>query len=167
MSPEEDRTRNTVDSEPKHYQLSYSGPHLRHEKQTLPVKHSACLLAGCLTSQQYASVSQGRSFSDKRAYCHTEIEVTGQHFYLTKSQYTDTRLTSPSADPITPGIWRISHWSISYIVTGMTQCGNRSMAQTGIEPRSATLEADTLTQWHSVSLEATAYANLTRTVEGK
>ena len=27
MSPEEDRTRNAVDSEPKHYQLSYSGPY--------------------------------------------------------------------------------------------------------------------------------------------
>ena len=27
MSPEEDRTRDAVDSEPKHYQLSYSGPH--------------------------------------------------------------------------------------------------------------------------------------------
>ena len=26
MSPEEDRTCDTVDSEPKHYQLSYSGP---------------------------------------------------------------------------------------------------------------------------------------------
>ena len=26
MSPEEYRTRDTVDSEPKHYQLSYSGP---------------------------------------------------------------------------------------------------------------------------------------------
>ena len=26
MSPEEDRTRGAVDSEPKHYQLSYSGP---------------------------------------------------------------------------------------------------------------------------------------------
>ena len=26
MSPEEDRTRDTVDIEPKHYQLSYSGP---------------------------------------------------------------------------------------------------------------------------------------------
>ena len=26
MSPEEDRTRDAVDSEPKHYQLSYSGP---------------------------------------------------------------------------------------------------------------------------------------------
>ena len=28
MSPEEDRTRDAVDSEPKHYQLSYSGPQL-------------------------------------------------------------------------------------------------------------------------------------------
>ena len=28
MSPEEDRTRDAVDSEPKHYQLSYSGPPL-------------------------------------------------------------------------------------------------------------------------------------------
>ena len=26
MSPEEDRTRDAVDSEPKHYQLSHSGP---------------------------------------------------------------------------------------------------------------------------------------------
>ena len=26
MSPEEDRTRDAVDSKPKHYQLSYSGP---------------------------------------------------------------------------------------------------------------------------------------------
>ena len=29
MSPEEDRTRDAVDSEPKHYQLSYSGPPLQ------------------------------------------------------------------------------------------------------------------------------------------
>ena len=27
MFPEEDRTRDAVDSEPKHYQLSCSGPH--------------------------------------------------------------------------------------------------------------------------------------------
>ena len=26
ISPEEDRTRDAVDSKPKHYQLSYSGP---------------------------------------------------------------------------------------------------------------------------------------------
>ena len=35
--------------------------------------------------------------------CHTEIEVADETFYLTQSQYTDTRLTSPSADPIMPG----------------------------------------------------------------
>ena len=29
MSPEEDRTRDAVDSEPKHYQLSYSGARRR------------------------------------------------------------------------------------------------------------------------------------------
>ena len=29
MSPEEDRTRDTVDSEPMHYQLSYSGPEIQ------------------------------------------------------------------------------------------------------------------------------------------
>ena len=30
MSPEEDWTRDAVDSEPKHYQLSYSGPQTEH-----------------------------------------------------------------------------------------------------------------------------------------
>ena len=30
MSPEEDRTCDAVDSEPKHYQLSYSGPQKSH-----------------------------------------------------------------------------------------------------------------------------------------
>ena len=33
------------------------------------------LLVGCLTSQQHASVSQGRSCSDNFTCCHTEIEV--------------------------------------------------------------------------------------------
>ena len=70
-----------------------------------------CLLVGCLTSQQHASVSQGRICSDNFTCCHTEIEVADQTFYLTQSQYTDTGLTSPSADPITPGAWQGSHWS--------------------------------------------------------
>ena len=45
MSPEEDRTRDTVDSEPKHYQLSYSGPsssfhaRLTYLCPSLPVEH--------------------------------------------------------------------------------------------------------------------------------
>ena len=45
---------------------------------------------------------------------HTEIEVADQTFYLTQSQYTDTRPTSPSTDPITPGAWQGSHWSANF-----------------------------------------------------
>ena len=70
-----------------------------------------CLLVGCLTSQQHASVSQGRICTDNSTCCHTEIEAADQTFHLTQSQYTDTGPTSPSADPITPGAWQGSHWS--------------------------------------------------------
>ena len=75
------------------------------------IQERDCLLVGCLTSQQHASVSQGRICSDNFTCCHTEIEVADQTFYLTQSQYTDTGPTSPSADPITPGAWQGSHWS--------------------------------------------------------
>ena len=80
-----------------------------------------CLLVGCLTSQQQASVSQGRICSDNFMCCHTEIEVADPTFYLTQSQYTDTGPTSPSADPITLGAWQGSHWSANFEVTGMTR----------------------------------------------
>ena len=73
-----------------------------------------CLLVGCLTSHQQASVSQGRICSDSFTCCHTEIEVADQPFYLTQSQYTDTGPTSPSADPMTPGAWQGGHWSAKY-----------------------------------------------------
>ena len=48
------------------------------------------LFVGCLTSQQHASVSQGRICEDNFTCCHTEIEVADQTFHLTQSQYTDT-----------------------------------------------------------------------------
>ena len=77
-----------------------------------------CLFVGCLTSQQHASVSQGRICTDNFTCYHTEIEAADQTFHLTQSQYTDTGPTSPSADPITPGAWQgkplecqcLSHW---------------------------------------------------------
>ena len=78
------------------------------------------LFVGCLSSQQHASVSQGRICTDKFTCCHTEIEAADQTFHLTQSQYTDTGPTSPSADPITPGVWQGSHWSANFEVTGMT-----------------------------------------------
>ena len=73
-----------------------------------------CWLVGCLTSQQHASVSQGRICSGNFASCHTEIEVADQTFYLTQSQYTDTGLNNPST-------WQGSHWSANFEVTGMTR----------------------------------------------
>ena len=92
-----------------------------------------CLFVGCSTSQQQASVPQGRICSDNFTCCHTETEVADQTFYLTQSQYTDTRPTSPSADPITPGTWQGSHWSANFSVTGMTQ-PEKILAQVGFEP---------------------------------
>ena len=67
---------------------------------------TVCLFVGCLTSQQHASVSQGRICSDNFTCCHTEIEAADPTFHLTQSQYTDTGSTSPSADSITPGAWQ-------------------------------------------------------------
>ena len=72
------------------------------------------LLVGCLTSQQHASVSQGRVCSDSFTCCHTEIEVADPTFYLTQSPYTDTGPTSPNADPIMPCAWQGSHWSAKF-----------------------------------------------------
>ena len=80
-------------------------------------------LVGSLTSQQHASVSQGRVCSDNFTCCHTEIEIADQTFHLTQSQYIDTRPTSPSADPIAPGAWQGSHWGAIFEVTGMTRSG--------------------------------------------
>ena len=47
------------------------------------------LFVGCLTSQQCASVSQGRICSDNCTCCHTEIEVADPTFYLTQSHYSN------------------------------------------------------------------------------
>ena len=88
--------------------------HMFKSIRGVPRARFVCLLVGCLTSQQQASVSQGRICSDNFTCCHTEIEVADQTFYLTQSQYTDTGPTSPSADPITPGAWQGSHWSANF-----------------------------------------------------
>ena len=108
----EHRRRRSVDS---HY--SYNGFYsLKHRHGHLKTTAAAvCLFVGCLASQQHASVSQGRICSDNFTCCHTETEVADQTFYLTQSQYTDTGPTSPSADPITPGVWQGSHWSANFL----------------------------------------------------
>ena len=101
-----------------------------------------CLLVGCLTSQQHASVSHGRIYSDNCTCCHTEIEVADQTFHLTQSQYTDTGPTSPGADPITPGAWQGSHWSANSQVTGMTR-PRKNLGASGIRARDLPLSRRT------------------------
>ena len=125
------------------------------EMYTLPLGQRGCvtnmhgewtiLFTGCLTSQQHASVPQGRICSDNFTCCHTEIEVADQTFHLIQSQYTDTTPTSPSTDPITPGAWQGSHWSANFEVTGMTR-PRRNPGASEIRTReSSALEADALT----------------------
>ena len=94
-----------------------------HKNLTKYTEPQRWLFVGCLTSQQQASVSQGRICSDKFTCCHTEIEAADPTFYLTQSQYTDTRPTSPSADPMAPG----------RVGTGMTR-PRKIPAQAGFEP---------------------------------
>ena len=52
MSPEEDRTRDTVDSERKHYQLSYSGP----QAEYLTGKQVFLYVQQCMSSYIYARI---------------------------------------------------------------------------------------------------------------
>ena len=83
------------------------------------VKHAQLRWTGANTKIE--NVSQGRICFDNLTCCHTEIEVADPTFYLTQSPYTDTGPTSPSTDPITPGAWQGSHWSVHFEVTGMTR----------------------------------------------
>ena len=89
-------------------------------------------------------LSQGLICSDNCMCCNTETEIADQTFYLTKSQYTDTRPASLSTDPITPGAWLGSHWSANFQVTGMTR-PRKILAHAGLNPRSSALEENALT----------------------
>ena len=123
-----------------------------------------CWLVGCLTSQQHASVSQGRICTDKFTCCHTEMEAADQTFHLTQSQYTDTGPTSPSADPITPGAWQGSHWSANFLSHWYDSTPKKSRRQRDSNPGPSALEADALTtrpprRWKGGSGDDTSWTN--------
>ena len=126
----------------------------RGSKPRLTTSEAEAVIVVCLTSQQHASISQGRICSDKSQgrICsdkctsyHKEIKVTDPTLHLSQSQYTDTGPTSPSTDPITPGAWQGSHWSANFQVTGMTRPRKKSRRKRDSNPGSSALEADTLT----------------------
>ena len=103
-----------------------------------------CLLVGCLTSQQHASVSQGRICTDNFRCCRTETEVADPTFYLTQSHYTGTGTTSPNADPIMPGAWQGSHWSANFKSMAWLD-PEKSRRKLDSNPGSSALGADALT----------------------
>ena len=105
---------------------------------------SYCLFVGCLTSKQHASVSRGWTCEDNFSCCHTETKVADQTFYLTQSQYTDTRPASPSTDPLMPAAWQVSHWSANFCHWyGLTP--EKSWHKQDLNPGSSALQADALT----------------------
>ena len=101
-------------------------------------------MVGCLTSQQQASVSQGRICSDNFTCCHTEIQVADQTFHLTQSQYIDTGPTSPSADLVTPGAWPGSHLGRQCLSHWYDSTPKKSRRKRDSNPGSSALEADAL-----------------------
>ena len=88
------------------FYISFQSLQLRSIFHWMTLIFAVCLFVGCLMSQQHASISQGRICSDNCTCCHTEIEVADQTFYLTQSQYTETRSASPNPDPIKSGAWQ-------------------------------------------------------------
>ena len=74
--------------------------------------HAVYIRGRSAPTSVHVCVYQGQICPDKCTCCHTEIGVADQTFYLTESQYADTRSTSPSADPTMAGTWHIpSHWT--------------------------------------------------------
>ena len=105
-------TKRCTEWQPRRGKRSKGWPSTRWQDDSK--KGGLLLFVGCLTSQQQASVSQAWICSDNFTCCHTEIEVADQTFYFTHSQYTDTRLTSPSAGPTMLCAWQGSHKSASF-----------------------------------------------------
>ena len=102
------------------------------------------VFAGCVVSQQHASVSQGWICSDNFTCCHTEIKAADPLSSSPSHSILATGPTSPSADPITPGAWHGSHWSAHFEVIGMTR-PEKIPSQSGIRtPGPSALEADAL-----------------------
>ena len=63
MSPEEDRTRDAVDSEPKHYQLSYTGPLSTANKEQNWPDQRASLRMDTRETQQQVTPEAGLTIS--------------------------------------------------------------------------------------------------------
>ena len=98
------------------------------------------LLVACLTSQQHASVSQGRICSILRAATlryklQIKLSTSPSHSILTPGQ----------PDPILPTAWQGCHWSANFLSHWYDSTLKKSWRKWDSNPGSSTLEADALT----------------------
>ena len=82
MSPEEDRTRDTVDSEPKHYQLSYSGPPIAFCEELFLhlVMAETCFLSGYIFLLK--SYGENSSFSTRNGLHFKIFGIHDKHIHM-------------------------------------------------------------------------------------
>ena len=120
---------------------------------------SQSLFVGCLTSQQHASVSQGRVCKDN-FYVLPHWDRSYRSSFPSHPQYTDTGPTSHSTDPITPGVWQGGHWSANF---SHWYDPKKSRRMRDSNPESSALEADALTTRPLSQSEAAYSLNTTKT----
>ena len=69
---------------------------------------------GCVVAMQLVRyISQGWICYENCTCCHSKIEIA-DNTYLTQSQYTDNRPTSPSTGFMPPGAWQHSHQVVNF-----------------------------------------------------
>ena len=92
MSPEEDRTRDTVDSEPKHHQLSYSGP-----QTTLNQNTHKMMDVWCVLQTHRHTHTHTHTCTHTHACMHTH---THTHTHTRTHIYTHSISTDPPIPPL-------------------------------------------------------------------
>ena len=118
MSPEEDRTRDTVDSEPKHYQLSYSGPPTLFQNWYIAITMSLSRGVKC---QSFLFVSWPL------------FECQARLLIFLVGRSSECSITLPARPPSSKSSWRFMSQQHVQSVSGT------ETAQTVIPSRAATL----------------------------
>ena len=117
MSPEEDRTRDTVDSEPKHYQLSYSGPQTINDSPTAVNKQS-------LSLPQLWTVSLGESLTVHSCGIVSDCSQLWERHWLFTCVGESLTVHSCGRDIDCSQLWE-SHWLFTAVGESLTvhSCG--------------------------------------------
>ena len=112
MSPEEDQTRDAVDSEPKHYQLSYSGPNAVTKIYYL----NTMVLRHCLA----IFISPGRKHTCQKYLfnlTHFELKILGGNSETKRSEASENVNARRLIQDFPCGLITVLHNSCHYFST--------------------------------------------------